>query len=163
MSEDFKNEALSETVENAVQSIAEDIVMDAIAEAVEEKVEELLAPIVEEAKPEPAAEPEPTKAEEVITMQGYGASDEVNAMGVVNNGAIGSTKTKPVAKKVAPKKAAPKPETVAVYSEKNVTWNGVGKVYRGYNIVDKAAADKWLTRSHIRLATPEEVAKEFGK
>jgi hypothetical protein len=39
----------------------------------------------------------------------------------------------------------------------------VGKVYRGYNIVEKDAADKWLTRSHIRMATPEEVAKEFGK
>jgi hypothetical protein len=39
----------------------------------------------------------------------------------------------------------------------------VGKVYRGYNIVEKDAAEKWLTRSHIRTATPEEVAKEFGK
>jgi uncharacterized protein (UPF0332 family) len=33
----------------------------------------------------------------------------------------------------------------------------------GYNIVEKDAAEKWLTRSHIRTATPEEVAREFGK
>jgi hypothetical protein len=39
----------------------------------------------------------------------------------------------------------------------------VGKVYTGINIVEKDAADKWLTRSHITVATPEEVAKEFGK
>jgi hypothetical protein len=39
----------------------------------------------------------------------------------------------------------------------------VGKVYRGYNIVTKEQADKWLTRDHIRLATPEEVAQEFGR
>jgi hypothetical protein len=52
---------------------------------------------------------------------------------------------------------------VALFSTKNVTWSEVGKVYRGYNIVEKDAAEKWLTRSHIRIATPEEVAKEFGK
>jgi len=56
-----------------------------------------------------------------------------------------------------------KKEKVAVFSSRNVTWSGVGKVYRGYNIVDKGAADKWLTRDHIRLATPEEVAEEFKK
>ena len=121
MSEDFKNEAISEAVEDAVEAIAENIVHEAIVEAVQEKVEEMLAPEMEVAMPEPVAAPEPTKAEDVITMQGYGATDEVNAMGVVHNGAIGSTKTKPTAKKVAPKKAAAKPETVAIHSTKNVT------------------------------------------
>jgi hypothetical protein len=52
--------------------------------------------------------------------------------------------------------------TVAIYSTKNVNWEGVGKVVSGYNIVSKAQAEKWLTRKHIRLATPEEVAQEFG-
>jgi hypothetical protein len=54
-------------------------------------------------------------------------------------------------------------ETVAVYSTKNVTWSGVGQVSKGYNIVTKQAAEKWATRSHIRIATPEEVARDFGK
>jgi hypothetical protein len=54
-------------------------------------------------------------------------------------------------------------ETVAVYSTKNVTWSGVGQVFKGYNIVTKQAAEKWATRDHIRIATPEEVARDFGK
>jgi hypothetical protein len=63
---------------------------------------------------------------------------------------------------VATKKTAKK-DIVAVHSTRNVTWNGVGKVYIGYNIVSKEAADQWVTRDHIRLATPEEVAREYGQ
>lgn len=90
--------------------------------------------------------------------------EKVSAIGDVN-GAIGSTSAerKKAPKKPAKKKEEPKDETVAVFSTKNVTWSGVGKVYRGYNIVSKEAAEKWLERSHIRLATPDEVAEEFGK
>jgi len=58
--------------------------------------------------------------------------------------------------------AAQRKATVAIHSTKNVVWEGVGKVEKGYNIVTKAQADKWVTRSHIRLATPEEVAREYG-
>lgn len=54
-------------------------------------------------------------------------------------------------------------ETVAVYSTKNVSWSGVGQVSKGYNIVTKQAAEKWSTRDHIRIASPEEVARDFGK
>lgn len=59
----------------------------------------------------------------------------------------------------------PKPNLpkIAVFSTRNVTLNGVGKVYRGYNIVSEAEAEQWLKRDHIRLATPEEIAQEFGK
>jgi len=53
-------------------------------------------------------------------------------------------------------------ETVAIYSTKNVNWEGVGKLEKGYNIVGKKAADQWLTRGHTRIATPEEVAREYG-
>jgi len=78
-------------------------------------------------------------------------------------GVIGATKAPRSPEKKKAAKPATKAETVAIYSTKNVTWSEVGKVYRGYNIVEKDAAEKWLTRSHIRIATPEEVAKEFGK
>jgi hypothetical protein len=54
-------------------------------------------------------------------------------------------------------------ETVAIYSTKNVSWPGVGKVLKGYNIVTKGNSKKWLERNHVRIATPEEVAREFGK
>lgn len=52
---------------------------------------------------------------------------------------------------------------VAIYSSRNFSWAQVGKVYKGYNIVPKEKAPLWLTRKEVRLATPEEVAKEFNK
>lgn len=64
--------------------------------------------------------------------------------------------------KKEPVKKDKKEKTVAIHSTRNVTWNGVGKVYRGYNIVDEETAAKWLTRDHTRIATPQEVAKEYG-
>ena len=123
------------------------------------------APVVEEPVVEPIVETpvveEPAQA--VVETPAYEAPEEVQALGSVADGVIGAT----TAVKAAPRKKSAKPEekkeTVALYSTKNVTWSEVGKVYRGYNIVDKDAAEKWLTRSHIRTATPEEVAKEFGK
>jgi len=54
-------------------------------------------------------------------------------------------------------------EKVAIHSSKNVSWPGIGKVLKGYNIVTKPISEKWLQRDHIRIATPEEVAKDFGK
>jgi hypothetical protein len=83
-------------------------------------------------------------------------------LGNLESGAIGVT-AKTTTEKSKPKAQEPKIETVAIFSTRNVTWNGIGKVYRGYNIVPVSEADKWLTRDHIRLATPEEVAEEFGK
>ena len=123
------------------------------APVVEEPVVEYIVetPVVEEA------------AQAVVEAPAYQAPEEVQALGSVADGVIGAT-TAPVApaRKKSLKTAEVK-ETVALYSTKNVTWSEVGKVYRGYNIVEKDAAEKWLTRSHIRIATPEEVAKEFGK
>lgn len=138
-------------------------------------------PVIEEE----IAEESGTKVEEVAEELGITASiaedtttvDENNVIGsteavtkeepkssIVNlqSGAIGSGSADRPAKKSS-KKQEPKEETVAIHSTRNVTWSEVGKVYRGYNIVPKSAAEKWVTRDHIRLATPEEVAKEFGK
>jgi len=80
----------------------------------------------------------------------------------LENDVIGSYKASPSTKKKQIAKQ-PLPENkIAVFSTKNVTWSGVGKVYRGYNIVSADAAEKWATRTHIRIATPEEVAREYG-
>ena len=89
-------------------------------------------------------------------------SGTVNAVGQVANGVIGVTQ---VERKVEQPSTIVKKsnKTVAIHSTKNVSWGGVGKVYRGYNIVTPEQAEQWLTRNHIRLATPEEVAKEFGR
>ena len=130
------------------------------------------APVVEEAHVvETPAEPEveapaPVVEEPVsaITTPSYESHvEEVPALGPVGDGAIGATTAVRQPRPAKKKAEAPVIEKVAIHSTKNVTWSEVGKVYRGYNIVAKDAADKWLTRSHIRLATPEEVAKEFGK
>jgi hypothetical protein len=110
-----------------------------------------VTPVVEEA------------AQEVVEAPAYQAPEEVQALGSVAEGVIGATTAPKATERKKIVKSTEKKETVALYSTKNVTWSGIGKVYRGYNIVEKDAAEKWLTRSHIRTATPEEVAKEFGK
>jgi hypothetical protein len=89
------------------------------------------------------------------------SANEVQGLGSVADGAIGVASVPRSESK--PKNEKPAVEKVAVFSTKNITVPGLGKVYRGYNIVTKDAADQWITKSYIRLATPEEVAKEFGK
>jgi DNA-binding protein H-NS len=161
MSEELNNNELSTSMVEAGESVIPQDINPVVEEVV--KAEE---PIV---APEPEVAPEPVVAEapateNAITTPRYEApSEEVQALGSVANGAIGATTAPKSVKKAADKKTPAKKETVAIHSTKNVTWSGVGKVYRGYNIVDKDAADKWLTRDHIRIATPQEVAKEFGK
>jgi hypothetical protein len=145
-------------------------------------------PFVEDEKAEESLEQSfevaETKVEEVAEELGITASIAEDTTIVEENNVIGSTekitkeetkssvanlKSGAIGSVIADKppkpakKAEPKAETVAIHSTRNVTWNEVGKVYRGYNIVSKSAADKWLTRDHTRLATPEEVAREFGK
>jgi hypothetical protein len=141
-------------------------------EKIDAPVETVEAPIVEEVTPEPVqveeapAVVEAPEAEEqaVVGTDAFAPSTaEMQAVGSVADGAIGvATTPRPVKKTASSKKKAVQ-ETVAIHSTKNVSWPGVGKVYKGYNIVEKAAADQWLTRSYIRTATPQEIAKEFGK
>lgn len=133
---------------------ADDNIFDTIeALPTEIKMEE---PSIAFLKEEESIIPEPFEKEVVAKIE-----KTVQGVGMVN-GAIGVSKTaKQDKKKDVPKKAKTD-KTVAIHSTRNVTWNGVGKVYRGYNIVSQEIADKWLTRDHIRLATPQEVAKEYG-
>jgi len=89
------------------------------------------------------------------------SSDEGQRLGPVADGAIGVTSAPKSDNK--PETAKPVVERIAVFSTKNISVPGLGKVYRGYNIVKKEAADQWATKPYIRIATPEEVAKEFGR
>lgn len=54
-------------------------------------------------------------------------------------------------------------DKVALFSERNIYWGEVGEVVRGYNIVTKEVSEKWLTHDKVRIATPQEVAKHYGK
>lgn len=97
-----------------------------------------------------------------ITTNNFAQSTaDVQSLGAVANGVIGVTQV-PRSTPKAEVNNHNAVEKVAVYSTKNITVPGLGKVYRGYNIVKKDAADEWATKPYIRLATPEEVAKEFG-
>lgn len=148
---DLINENNSMNEENSVaDELVQEVLVETPAVDTEEvKVEEPSVDAVEEDNSVismPSVEPTP-----------------VQVLGNVN-GAIGTTTATPEPKTAPAKKAKKsKQDTVAIHSTKNVTWPGVGKVYVGYNIVDKNESEKWLTRSHVRLATPAEVAKEFGK
>ena len=70
---------------------------------------------------------------------------------------------KPEPKKAEPKKKEMAAEKVAIYSARPIFWEGVGKVERGYNIVTKEQADKWVKKIHVRLATPEEIQGVLDK
>lgn len=52
--------------------------------------------------------------------------------------------------------------TVALFAEGNISQAKWGELSKGYNIVNKEAADFWLAHRTVRLATPEEVAKHYG-
>jgi hypothetical protein len=73
------------------------------------------------------------------------------------NGTIGTAETAPKLQPTAEPKAKPKEKLVAIYSPNNRFWDDVGRLDKGYNFVNKKAADAWLTQEDIRLATPEEV------
>jgi DNA-binding protein H-NS len=115
--------------------------------------------LIEEAKAS-ATISEAVEENNVITAPGKKTGKKPKVVTVADGIIASRSASKPNKEKKA---SAQKTETVAIYSTKNVTWSGVGKVYRGYNIVSVIEADKWIQRDHIRLATPEEVAKEFGK
>jgi hypothetical protein len=54
-------------------------------------------------------------------------------------------------------------DKMALYSERNLHWNGVGALEKGYNIVTKEASVKWLNHKAVREASPKEVARHYGK
>lgn len=169
MSENINNES---SLPEATDESLNEAVLEAPAVEVEsqkpswDSAEKVSEPVVEEAVAEVADVVEETPAEEVdnnviSSPKRTRPSRQPSATSVEDN-VIASSARAEKPSKAAKNDSEAKEEKVALYSAKNATWNGVGKVYRGYNIVSKAAAESWLTRPHIRLATPEEVAKEFN-
>lgn len=133
--------------------------MRSIHEYVEEQVH-VEAPVVE-TPAEPAEEPV-VEAPEVETsvVEAPAAEQPVQSLGFTETGAIGSMAADGPSKVV--NSEVNLSGKVALYSTKSVRWEEVGTLNRGYNIVTQKQADKWLTRSHVRVATPEEVQKAFG-
>jgi hypothetical protein len=143
MSEETNNEV------DAIEStLAEEAAVAELVEAYEEAVAAQAAKIEEASEPEDAITLPETKAEQP-------------KLAPLEDGVLGS---KPAVKVEKKKTVKPKVEgeTVAVYSKRNISWTYVGELIKGYNIVPEAMLEKWLTRDGVRIATPEEVAKEFG-
>jgi hypothetical protein len=144
--------------------VEESVVAESVVDAPmpEAKVEEPAAELNAWEKYKLSAAEESTDPNTITTADLARGSGTAQAVGSVVNGVIGVTQ---VDRKVEQPSTIVKKsnKTVAIHSTKNVSMPGVGKVYRGYNIVTPEQAEKWLERSHIRLATPEEVAKEFGR
>lgn len=86
--------------------------------------------------------------------------EPVQALGFTETGAIGSMAADGPSKAI--NTDVDLSEKVALHSTRSVRWEEVGSITKGYNIVTKAQADKWLTRGHVRIASPEEVQKAFG-
>ncbi len=108
------------------------------------------APVVE-ATVEPVVE---------AVVEAPAAVEPVQALGFTETGAIGSMAADGASKTI--NNDVNLSGKVALFSTKSVRWEEVGTLNRGYNIVTEKQADKWLTRSHVRIATPEEVQKAFG-
>lgn len=123
--------------------------------SVELSVEEV-APAVEEAVAEPV------KVEEPVVVTSPEPVEETPALTPVGDGVIGSGKVK---KKPEPKKAepvTPEVEKVAIHANRNLVWAGVGKITKGYNIVSKEEAAKWLTLSGVKEVSPEVIKSNLG-
>jgi hypothetical protein len=134
------------------------------AENAEEQVH-VEAPVVEapvEHVEEPVAEPvveAPVVEEPVVSAPAV--EEPVQALGFTETGAIGSMAADGPKRDINPEQGLG--NKVAIYSTKNVRWEEAnGAVYKGVNIVTQYQADKWLTRSHVRIATPDEVEKALG-
>jgi hypothetical protein len=55
------------------------------------------------------------------------------------------------------------PTKIAVYSSGNIYHPTLGRIEKGYNILDSKTAESWMEISNkIREATPEEVAMAYG-
>jgi hypothetical protein len=84
----------------------------------------------------------------------FGVSKKVDILEIILN-FIPKETTEPVFKH--------KPEEkVAVYSERNLNWVGVGELKIGYNIVTKEHADKWISNRSVREASPEELKGAYS-
>jgi hypothetical protein len=132
-------------------------------ESTEVEALEVETPVETPAEPvaEPVVEPvvEAPVAEAVV--EAPAAEEPVQSLGFTETGAIGSMAADGPKKNIKPAKDLG--DKVAIYSTSNVRWEEAnGAVYKGVNIVTKDQADKWLTRSHVRIATPEEVQKVLG-
>ena len=98
------------------------------------------------------------KGENVVSYDGPTSGPPESGTKSLENNTVGSNiTTKPEKEELVVSN-----DTVALYSNRNLSWGGVGKLERGYNFVTEAKAEKWLTQKSVRIATPKEVRDHYG-
>lgn len=109
---------------------------------------------------------EDLKKKTVPQLKAYAKKNNIDLFGVSTKveilEVIFSFIPRPEQAKAMKKKDSPV-DRVALYSIKNLHWNGVGDLEKGYNIVSKEDSEKWLVRNDVRMATPDELTKFYGK
>jgi hypothetical protein len=143
---------VEETAEEVNQVVEPTITKDS---TVEEKVEEPKEKVNKQTsskKSVSAIVSDTVEDEDIDTLLDKLIAEEKNSGNII--GSLDADKVVPVALDADAAK-------VAVFSSKNVSWGGYGSVYKGYNILSKRSAEAWLTRSHVRLASPAEVAQHL--
>ena len=108
---------------------------------------------------------EDLKSKTVFELKSYAKKNNIDLFGVSTKNDILEVIFSFVPKdteRLVVEHAAPK-EKVAVYSNRNLTWTGVGALTKGYNIVTQEDCEKWLTHKAVRTASPEEVKRAYGK
>ena len=99
----------------------------------------------------------------VLELRSYAKKNNINLDGVSKKSEILEVISSFNPEKKAEIQKEQSSEKIALFSEKNLTWNGVGVLQKGYNIVTKEASEKWLQHKAVREATPAEVASYYGK
>lgn len=101
----------------------------------------------------------------VFELRSYAKKNNIDLFGVSTKNEILEVILSFVPKEVKQPEVKTKAPTekVALYSLRNINWNGVGEITKGYNIVTAEQAEKWVTNKSVRTATPEEVKRAYGK
>jgi hypothetical protein len=107
-------------------------------------------------KPRATAQVAEASVPEVTTPVSNVQSKDNN---VIGSGAADRALQKLIVSEPAPDQS----NKVALWADKNMRWQDVGTLAKGYNIVTKEAAAKWVEKGFAREATPEEVATFYGK
>ena len=150
-------EGEAETPVEVTETVEEESADEGVVDEVVAKAESIAADIKTKIKGIPETDDNNVIGSSRTKSEG---GKKFGKIATTSNGAIGSGSADRKLKTKAP--ATPQPAKTAVHSERNVLVEGLGKINKGYNIFPKDVADKWLKRNYVRLATPEEVAEEYG-
>lgn len=150
-------EGEAETPVEVTETVEEESADEGVVDEIVAKAESIAADIKTKIKGMPEADENNVIGSSRTKTEGGKKFGKITP---TTNGAIGSGPADRSPKIKA--KTEEEPTKLAVYSEKNILVEGLGKITKGYNIFLKDVANQWLEKSYVRLATPDEVAEEYG-